>query len=126
MGEIMPNYEVKNMSESKETKEMERVKLESVDVAGAKVARFVLKKGWKWSTDIKPLVKTEWCEAPHFQYQISGRLHMKLKDGTEFEIGPGDVSSVPAGHDAWVVGDEPVVGIEWTAAGITKELSKTD
>ena len=122
----MSKYEVKNMSDSKETREMERIKLEAVNVAGAKVARFVIKKGWKWSTDIKPLVKTEWCEAPHFQYQISGRLHMKLRDGTEFEIGPGDVSSVPAGHDAWVVGDEPVVGIEWTAEGITNELSKKD
>ena len=122
----MPNYEIKNMSDSEEVREMDRAKLEMVNVAGAKVARFVLRKGWKWSIDIKPLVKTEWCEAPHFQYQISGKLHVKLKDGTEFEIGPGDVSSVPAGHDAWVVGDEPAVGIEWTAAAITKELSKSD
>ena len=120
----MPNYEVKNMSESKETREMKRFKLESIVIKGAKVARFELKRGWKWSTDIKPLAKTEWCEAPHFQYQISGRLHMKLRDGTEFEIRPGDVSSVPPGHDAWVVGDEPAVGIEWTAEGITRELSK--
>lgn len=122
----MPNYEVKNMSESKETREMERAKIEAVNVADAKVARFVLKKGWKWSVDIKPLAKTEWCEAPHFQYEISGRVHVKMRDGTEFDIGPGDVSSVPAGHDAWVVGDEPAVGIEWTAAGITKEMSKSD
>lgn len=122
----MPNYEVKNISESKETREMERARLEAVNVAGAKVARFELRKGWRWSTDIKPMVKTEWCEAPHFQYQISGRLHVKLRDGTEFEIGPGDVSSVPAGHDAWVVGDEPVIGIEWTAAGIMGEMSKMD
>ncbi len=122
----MGNYEVRNISDSKEVREMERAKVEAVDVAGAKVARFVLKPGWKWSTDIKPMVKTEWCEAAHFQYQISGRLHMKLKDGTEFDIGPGDVSSVPAGHDGWVVGDEPAVGIEWTAAAITKELSKKD
>lgn len=125
-GDIMSNYEVKNMSDSEEVREMERARLEFIDMKEAKVARFVLKKGWKWSTDIKPLVKTEWCEAPHFQYQISGRLHMKMKDGTEFDIKPGDVSSIPAGHDGWVVGDEPAVGIEWTAAGIDKELSKKD
>jgi hypothetical protein len=122
----MANYEVKSMSKSGEIKEMKRAKLEAVSIGEAKVARFVLKKGWKWSTDIKPLVNTEWCEAPHFQYQISGRLHMKLRDGTEFEIGPGDVSSVPPGHDAWVIGDEPAIGIEWTATEIMKELSKKD
>ncbi|MDE1871332.1 MAG: cupin domain-containing protein [Candidatus Micrarchaeota archaeon] len=122
----MSNYEVKNISGSEEVRELGRAKLESVNVGGAKVARFVLGKGWKWSVDIKPLVKTEWCEASHFQYQISGKLHIKLKDGTEFEIGPGDVSSVPSGHDAWVVGDEPVVGIEWTATEIVNELSKGD
>lgn len=120
----MPNYEVKNMSDSKEIRKTENAKLEMVSIAGAKVARFALQKGWKWSKDIKPIVKTEWCEAPHFQYQISGRLHVKMNDGTEFETGPGDVSSVPPGHDAWVVGDEPCVGIEWTAAGIAGEMSK--
>jgi hypothetical protein len=56
---------------------------------------------------VKPLVKTEWCEAPHFQYQISGRYRIKMKDGTEFEIGPGDVTLIPPGHDAWVIGNEP-------------------
>ncbi len=122
----MANYEVKSMSKSGEIKEMKRAKLEAVSIGEAKVARFVLKKGWKWSTDIKPLVNTEWCEAPQFQYAISGRLHMKLRDGTEFEIGPGDVSSVPPGHDAWVIGDEPAIGIEWTATEIMKELSKKD
>ena len=118
------NCEIKNVSESNETKEIGRAKLEIVNVSGNKVARFVLKKGWKWSTDIKPVVKTEWCEAPHFQYQISGVVHGKLKDGTEFEIKPGDVSSIPAGHDMWVVGDEPAVGIEFTASNIGRELSK--
>jgi mannose-6-phosphate isomerase-like protein (cupin superfamily) len=120
----MANYEVKNVADSKETREMPRAKLQSVDVRGAKVAHFVLKPGWKWSTDIKPMVKTEWCEAPHLQYQISGRMHVKLRDGTEFDVGPGDVSSIPAGHDAWVVGDEPVIGIEMTATGVNRELSK--
>ncbi len=79
---------------------MERAKIELVNVGRMKVARFVAQKGWRWSSDIKPIVKTEWCEVSHLQYQISGRLHWKLKDGTEFESGPGDVCSVPPGHDA--------------------------
>ncbi len=87
------------------------------------MARFELQPGWKWSNDIKPRVGTEWCEAPHFQYLISGRFRTKLKDGTEFEAKAGDVYSVPPGHDGWVVGNEPAVGIEFTAEGITREIS---
>jgi hypothetical protein len=121
---LTSNYESKSLPESKEIVQLDRAKVQSVSVAGKKVARFELKKGWRWSTDIKPLVKTEWCEAPHFQYLISGRFRTKLKDGTEFEAKAGDVYSVPPGHDAWVVGDEPAVGIEFTAEGITQELSK--
>lgn len=64
------------------------------------------------------MVKTEWCEAPHFQYQISGMYRVKMKDGTEFDIRPGDAVYVSSGHDAWVVGDEPPVGIEWISARI--------
>jgi hypothetical protein len=123
---LTSNYESKSLPESKEIFQLDRAKVQSVSVAGRKVARFELKKGWRWSTDIKPLVKTEWCEAPHFQYLISGRFHTKLKDGTEFEAKAGDVYSVPAGHDAWVVGDEPAVGIEFTAEAITQELSKIE
>lgn len=89
-----------------------------------KVARFTLKQGWKWSTDIKPIVKTEWCEAPHLQYQVSGRIHWKLKDGSDFETKAGDVYRVPPGHDAWVVGDQHAEEIEITAAAINAELSK--
>ena len=88
------------------------------------MARFRLDKGWKWSKDIKPVVKTEWCEAPHVQYLISGRYRVKMKDGTEFEIGPGDAASVPAGHDAWVVGEEPAVGIEFVGGRIATEGPK--
>lgn len=120
----MPGLEVKNVSDSKEIREMDRARIESVSIGGAKVARFTLKKGWKWSTDIKPLVKTEWCEAPHFQYLISGRYHVKMKDGSEMDLKPGDVCKVDPGHDAWVIGDEPVVGVEFTAEGITNILSK--
>lgn len=89
----MANYEAKNVSDSKEIREMDRVKIEAVNVGGMKIAHFAMKKGWRWSTDIKPIVKTEWCEAPHLQYQISGKLHWKLKDGSEFETKAGDVYS---------------------------------
>lgn len=65
---------------------------------------------------MKPIAKTEWCEAPHFMYQISGRMHVKMADGQEFEMVPGDIAMMPSGHDAWVVGDEAVVAIDWQGA----------
>jgi quercetin dioxygenase-like cupin family protein len=66
-------------------------------------------------------VKTEWCHAPRLQYLISGRYRMKMMDGTEFDIGPGDVASVPPGHDAWVIGEEAVMGIEFVGERIATE-----
>ncbi len=120
----MASYELKNMSTSSEVKRFDHAKIELVNIAGGTVARFALQKGWKWSTDIKPIVKTEWCEAPHLQYVISGRYHVRMKDGAEFDIGPGDVVSVPPGHDAWVVGDEPTIGIEFVGGRIAVEGPK--
>jgi EutQ-like cupin domain len=120
----MPTHEVKNMSASTEVRKFAHAKIELVNIAGTTVGRFVLQKGWKWSNDVKPVVKTEWCEAPHLQYVISGRYRVKMKDGTEFEIGPGDVASVPPGHDAWVVGDDPLVGIEFVGARVAAEGPK--
>ena len=70
----------------------------------------------RWSKDIKPIAKTELCEAPHFLYQLSGRMKVVMRDGQEVESGPGDVVIIPPGHDAWVVGNEPVVVIDWGGA----------
>ncbi|MDA4123395.1 MAG: cupin domain-containing protein [Thaumarchaeota archaeon] len=120
----MPNHEVSNLTASTEVRRFPHAKIQLVNIAGGTVARFELQKGWRWSNDVKPVVKTEWCEAPHLQYVISGKYRVKLKDGTEFDIGPGDVASVPPGHDAWVVGDETLVGIEFTGGRIAVEGPK--
>jgi hypothetical protein len=87
-----------------------------VNVAGGVVGRFTFYPGWRWSNDVKPIAKTELCEAPHFLYQISGRMHVVMKDGSAHEFGPGDVGLIPPGHDAWVVGNEPAVVIDWGGA----------
>ncbi len=61
---------------------------------------------------------TEWCQTPHFQYQVSGRLHVVMEDdGAAFDLGPGDVSFLPARHDAWVIGEDSVVLVDWYGAG---------
>jgi quercetin dioxygenase-like cupin family protein len=70
--------------------------------------------GWKRSNCVKPIAKTETCQASHLAYHISGRLRVRMNDGSEEEFGPGDVAVVPPGHDAWVVGDQPVVVIDIT------------
>jgi hypothetical protein len=115
---LMPSYEAKNLSESKEVRNFDHAKVELVNLAGNTIGRFTLQKGWKWSNDIKPIVKTEWCEATHVQYIISSMYHVKMKDGAEFDLGPGDVGYVSQGHDARVVSEEPLVGIEFVGAKV--------
>jgi len=110
------NSEQKNFATPDETREFPNGKAEILNIGGGSVGRLVFKPGWRWSKDVKPLAKTTSCEAPHFQYHLSGKLAIKMDDGTEFIAGPGDVTALPSGHDAWVVGDEPVVVIDWFGA----------
>jgi hypothetical protein len=109
----MASYQRKDLKSPDETRTFEKGKLELINIGGGTVGRLTLEPGWRWSTHVKPIAGTEWCEAPHFQYQVSGRLHMLMADGSEFEVGPGEVVAVPARHDGWVVGDETVVLVDW-------------
>ena len=112
----MTKTEHMNFSSPNEVRKFGHGQAELLNIGGGTVGRLTLQPGWHWSQDVKPIAKTEWCEAPHFQYQISGRMHVKMQDGTEFDLGPGDVSALPSGHDAWVVGDQPVVVVDWFGA----------
>jgi hypothetical protein len=99
-----------------EVREFGRGKLELLHIGGSDIGRLVLKPGWRWSEHVKPVAGTELCEAPHFQYHVTGTLRIRTADGAEFDAAPGQVTSLPAGHDAWVVGDEEVVVIDWWGA----------
>ena len=99
-----------------DVREFPHGRMEIVKVGGAEIGRLTLEPGWRWSNDVKPIAGTDLCQAPHMQYHVSGRLHVVMGDGTEFDAGPGDVTSLPQGHDAWVVGDEPVVTVDWYGA----------
>jgi hypothetical protein len=110
---IMAKMELKHFSKPDEVREFPKGKVEIVKIAGATVGRAIFEPGWRWSTSVKPIAKTKSCEAPHFQYHISGVLRVKMDDGTEFDCKPGDLSNVPSGHDAWVIGDEPVVTVDF-------------
>ncbi len=110
------NTEHRSYTEPDEVREFPHGKVEILKVGGAEIGRLTLDPGWRWSNDVKPIAGTELCEAPHMQYHVSGRVHVLMADGTEFEAGPGDITSLPLGHDAWVVGDEPAVVVDWYGA----------
>jgi class 3 adenylate cyclase len=79
------------------------------------VGQMTYEPGWRWSTDVKPIAGTEQCQYHHVGYVVSGRLRAQMPDGTELEIGPHEIFEIPPGHDAWVVGDEPWVGVDFEA-----------
>jgi uncharacterized RmlC-like cupin family protein len=89
-------------------------KVELANLGDVTIGRITLDPGWKWSNDVKPIVNTSSCELPHTQYVISGRLRVRMDDGTEQECGPGEALYVPPGHDAWVIGNEPFVAVDFT------------
>ncbi|MDQ3882889.1 MAG: cupin domain-containing protein [Thermoproteota archaeon] len=89
-------------------------RVELASLGEVAIGRITLEPGWKWSNDVKQIVNTNSCELPHTQYAISGRLRVRMDDGTEQEFGPGDAMYVPPGHDAWVVGNEPFVAVDFT------------
>jgi mannose-6-phosphate isomerase-like protein (cupin superfamily) len=115
-GVAMARVEWKDFKRADETRTFHNGRVEVLKLESGTVGRMILEPGWRWSVDVKPIVGTEWCEAPHFQYVVSGTIHVVMQDGREFDLGPGSVSHLPAGHDAWVVGKEPVVAVDWYGA----------
>lgn len=113
---VAAKAERKHFRSPDEVRTFEKGTVELLNIGGGAVGRLTLEPGWRWSQHVKPIAGTNLCEAPHFQYQVSGQLHVVMADGTEFETGPGEVSALPSGHDAWVVGDNTVVLIDWSGA----------
>jgi hypothetical protein len=105
--------EVKNL-DAGETRTFEHGAVQLVSVGSVTVGRARLEPGWRWSGDVKPIVGTDSCMVHHKGYGVSGRLHVVMDDGSEFEVGPGDAHDIPPRHDAWVVGDEPYVGVDFS------------
>jgi hypothetical protein len=109
----MNKAELKSYGKPDEVREFPKGRVELVKIGGATVGRAILQPGWKWSESVKPIAKTRSCEAPHFQYHVSGILRVRMDDGTELDCKAGDVSLLPPGHDAWVVGNEPAVIVDF-------------
>jgi mannose-6-phosphate isomerase-like protein (cupin superfamily) len=89
-------------------------KLELATLEDISLARVILQPGWKWSESIRPMVNTESCTVHHTQYVISGRLKIVMNDGSQMDLEPGDFASIPPGHDAWVIGNEPFVCVDFS------------
>jgi hypothetical protein len=105
--------EVKTFGKPDEVREFPRGRVELVTIGGATIGRAIFEPGWRWANSVQPIAKTKSCEAPHFQYHVSGVLRVKMDDGTELDCKAGDVSLLPSGHDAWVVGNEPAVVVDF-------------
>ncbi|MCP2165088.1 cupin domain-containing protein [Goodfellowiella coeruleoviolacea] len=97
--------------------EDDKGRLDLVHTEAGVVGRGTFQPGWQWSKHVKPIVRTDSCTASHVGYVISGRLRVRMDDGAEEEFGPADLITVPPGHDAWVVGDQPCVIVDWTGYG---------
>jgi len=91
-------------------------KMDVVTLGDFTMGKGTFEPGWRWSEDVKPIAGTESCQTFHTGICVSGRMTVRMDDGTELTIGPGEISSLPSGHDGWVVGDEPVVVIDWYGA----------
>jgi hypothetical protein len=99
-----------------ETREFPKGKLELSTVGDTTIGRATFQPGWRWSESVKPIAGTDSCQVPHKGYVVSGRIHIEMDDGTEFEAAAGDAYDIPPGHDGWVVGDEAYVGIDFSPA----------
>ena len=110
----MAYIQLKNFESPDEEAPAGRGKVEVIALGGITVRRLTFQPGWRWSEDVKPMSNTDSCQIPHLNIHISGQFGAKMEDGTEKLFGPGDVGLLPPGHDAWVIGDEPVVIIEQT------------
>ena len=96
-----------------EVRTVEKARIELVELGELVVGRATFEPGWRWSEHVKPIVETEFCEVHHIGYVISGRIHIEMIDGASLELMGGDTFEIPPGHDAWVVGDEPWVSVDY-------------
>jgi hypothetical protein len=109
-------FEVKAHSSPDEVRSPDKTRVEVVRLEGYTLGRFNFKPGWRWSECVKPVVKTDLCQGSHVGYVVSGRITVRMKDGNEKTLVPGDSYTIPPGHDAWVEGSERFVGLEVMSA----------
>jgi quercetin dioxygenase-like cupin family protein len=112
----MAGITTKSFSTPDETRTPPNTTVELVRLGTASAARFTFQPGWRWSEHVAPVVGTSSCQTRHVGAVHSGTLHLVHEDGSEAEVGAGDAYVIEPGHDGWVVGDEPVVVLEFESA----------
>ncbi len=105
-------FESKSHDTPDEVRTPDKTRIEIVQLSGFTIGRFNFAPGWRWSECVKPVVKTESCQVAHVGYAVSGRLTVRMDDGTQKTVGAGESYTIPPGHDGWVEGPEGFVGIE--------------
>ena len=108
--------EAKSHKSPDEVRTPKKSRIEVVRLPGYTIGRFNFEPGWRWSECIKPVVKTDSCQNSHVGYAVSGRITIQMQDGKKQTIAAGQSYTIPPGHDAWVEGNEPFVGIEVMSA----------
>jgi ethanolamine utilization protein EutQ (cupin superfamily) len=103
----------KNFDSPDDVMNIPNANVHTVKLGNLTAVRSTFNPGWKWSESVKPIAHTDSCHVHHVGYQVAGRLHVKLDDGTEVEYGPGDLYDIPPGHDAWVLSSDPVVMVDF-------------
>ena len=120
----MASIEIKDFGSPDETRPFQgNGQAEVVHLAGHDVLKGTFEPGWKWSENVKPIAGTDSCQAAHFGYVLAGRMRVMMDDGSESELGPGQVVAIPPGHDAEVVGDEACVMVDFGEIG---DYAKSD
>jgi class 3 adenylate cyclase len=108
----------KNLNQPETVRRFPHGHIDTVALDESEIGRWEFEPGWRWSNDVRPIVGTASCLNRHVGVCLEGRLHVKLDDGTEMEIGPNDVYEIPPGHDGWVVGNQRYVTYEWTSSRV--------
>jgi hypothetical protein len=109
---ITRKLEKKNFGHPDETKSNPYFKVETIKLGDTTFTKQTFQPGWKWSKDVKPLMKTDMCPLLHKGVLLSGKMHIVVENGNELDIMPGDAIIIPPRHDGWVVGNEPAVFYE--------------
>jgi hypothetical protein len=111
------SVEVVNWSTPQQFSTFPHGRFELYSVGGQQIGRAIYEPGWRWSEDVGPTTGTPLCEVEHIGLVLSGHAAVKMADGAEFVMGPGDFFSIPGGHDSWVVGEEDYVSLHLLGAG---------